>query len=125
MIGLDDIVADVFATLRDMDVVTKTITYARPSTGGSVSIEAIQSHVSTEAQLGIYVPTNYETDDFIFPVADLVLSSLAALPVVGDTITDADGNVFTVNKLLDQKHYRFADAGQTLLRVHTKQTVRA
>lgn len=63
--------------------------------------------------------------DFLFAAAALVLNGVRVTPERGDVIAESAGGkdyTFTVLPYSGEPCWRWADAGRTLIRVHTKKT---
>ena len=95
-----------------------TIVYSRGS--DSVSIEATYGRSEFTSERDGVVTVEANDRDFAFQLDDLVLGGVAATPVRGDRITDAEGRLFEVLALAGAQIYRACDAEGTMVRVHTK-----
>ena len=74
----------------------RTVAYSRPSTGQSVSLVGrfAKNTVDMVDENGLHLRA--ESEDLYVRQADLALGGAAAVPARGDTVTDADGNLYDV-----------------------------
>jgi hypothetical protein len=97
-----------------------SVTYARPSTGHTVSILATvgRSMGTVDTPAGTMRVVSNERD-YLITAADLILNGALTVPQRGDRITDAAGT-WEVQPMLGEPCYRFSDPHGVSLRIHTK-----
>jgi len=102
----------------------QTVTYRRPHTGGSQSVElaATIGRSEIEEQQADGTLVKYEIRDYLIDVADLVLAGVAVLPEDGDLIEETLGGATAVYEILrdGDEPWRYSDVYHTRLRIHTK-----
>ncbi len=105
-----------------LDFAGQSVSYHR----GDASVELTAVHSRGKHQLAdaYGAEQEFETDDFLIPVASLILSEAAATPAMGDRIkvASADGETLSVYECLQQPglpHYTIEAAG-TRYRIRTK-----
>lgn len=97
-----------------------SITYARPSTGNSVSITAVPgASVHSMAKEGEVMEVVHSRD-YLILASDLVLGGSTTEPTRHDTITEG-GVTYKVLDLDGQPQWRYTDHTKVVLRVHTKE----
>lgn len=113
---LGNALADLSGLMRDNAGVE--VSYARPSTGQSVTLDAVPS--VREVQVvgpGETEPYRIEIHDWQIVAADLVLGGSEVHPAIGDTITNGT-EVYRVGELGGESHYKPCDPQRTMWRVH-------
>jgi len=101
---------------------SRTVTYIRGAQSVSVSATLDSQLLRVSDRLG---NTKVErTDrDFLITAADLILGGVVATPERGDEVRVTFGSTverFSVMAPGTEPHWRYEDAHQTLLRVHSK-----
>ncbi|MBN2445643.1 MAG: hypothetical protein JXO22_02885 [Phycisphaerae bacterium] len=96
---------------------SQTVTYARD--GDSVDLPATLGRTTFEQPDEYGCIHRTESRDYVINVADLVLRGGQTLPRSGDRITEPAG-VHEVMAFGDEPPWRYCDAHQKTLRIHTK-----
>lgn len=112
----EDVIASVMQTH-----VSDSMTYTRGAYTATIDATTGQTEFVSESESGYAI--RFESRDFIFPVADLVLDSSATLPQRGDTITqtiNGTAKTFKVFAPSGEQVYRFTGPNQVQIRVHTE-----
>ena len=97
----------------------ESVTYARGATTGSLTM------LRGETEFEGYSADDHEfsgkTVDWLIEPADLTLDAPVGntLPEIGDKITDANSQVYKVVMPGGERHYRYTDQTEKLLRIHT------
>jgi hypothetical protein len=95
------------------------IVYSRGS--ATVAINATVGRTEFAVTDGTGMELRYESRDYLFPAASLILSGAAALPTEGDRITETVGGaVYDVLAPSGSQVYRYVDEFRLSFRVHTK-----
>jgi hypothetical protein len=100
---------------------TRTITYRRGA--HSISLSATIGRTEFAADAGEPVIETWQSRDYLIRTADLILSTVTALPLRGDRIEETDGAVTHVYEVVapgGQTPWRYADDFRRELRIHTK-----
>lgn len=96
---------------------SRTVTYGRDD--ASVDLPATLGRTAFEQPDEYGALHRIEARDYIINVADLILEDEQVLPRSGDRITDATV-VYEVMAFGDEPPWRYCDAHQKSIRIHTK-----
>ncbi len=100
---------------------SKLVTYQRGAESVEVQATIGRKEVLVETSAGAL--ERHEQWDFLVAAADLVLAGNTTLPARGDRIKLPRVNhidVFEVMPLAGEDHWRWSDAFEQMLRIHTK-----
>ena len=100
----------------------ESVTYTRGSDSVSLTAWVGRTLFATQS-VGSTARVEWGERDYLIPVADLVLATVAVTPRKGDRISqviDGDTLVFEIVAPGNEPSWRYSDPGRTLYRVHCK-----
>ena len=89
--------------------------------GKRIGLEATVGRTRFEGADGYGRVTRSESRDYLVRAQDLVLDGVAVLPRPGDLIIEADRR-YEVMSPEGEPEWRWSDANQSTIRIHTRQT---
>jgi hypothetical protein len=97
-----------------------TVTYTRGPE--AVPIDATKGRTTFEQNDASGVLARVDSIDFLIDPTTLILAGVETRPQRGDTVTDADGVVYTVYPANGEDCWRWSGGHRYTLRIHTKVT---